>query len=136
MGDKRNQTCVLLILVLLASCGGGADAPLSATQAKPEGAAVVQGSILVVIRHDFDRDGQPDVLTLDTLRNPLAIVEAIRGAADGAGTNATQAWRGREIAAPLNDALQLYLARSCSVATQTDIEVLLDGAPATVTVIE
>ena len=126
----------VLALLLLTACGGGGDTPLSTTQTKPRGADIDPGTNRVVVRYDRDGDAQPDVLTLDASRNPLVIVEAIRGTADGAGTDATDIWRGGEIDAALNDALQHYLAESCTVASQTDIELILDGAPVTVTVIE
>ena len=135
MGRNRDRLWTLWALILLTSCAGGEDAVLSATQARRDGGSNPPSG-LVVVCFDWDRDAHSDVLTLDTSRNPLVIVEAIRGTADGRGTDATDGWRGSEIEGALNDALQLYLAESRSVGAQTDLEMILDGTPVTVTVIE
>ena len=136
MGRDRGRIWTLLALLLLTSCDGGREGSPAAVRTTLAGTATGSRDDLVVIRYDWDRDAQPDVLVLDTSRNPLVIVEAIRGTADGAGVDATEAWRGGEIAWALNDALQYYLAQSRSVASRTDLELILDGAPVTVTVIE
>ena len=136
MGCECEKAWPLLAAMLLSSCGGGGEAALSATQEKTQGAAFHPGTNRVVIRYDRDGDTHPDVLTLDAACNPLVIVEAIRGTADGAGTDATDAWRGGEIGADLNDALQIYLTESCSVGSKTNLEVILDGKAVNVTVIE
>lgn len=136
MRRERNGLWILLALMALTACGGGSDVATSATQTKPESIASASSNSLVVIRYDWNRDEHPDVLTLDTSRNPLSIVEAIKGTPDGTGTNATEVWGGHEIDRGLNDALQLYLARSCSVGTETDLELIVHGTPVTVTVIE
>lgn len=136
MGRDRDRLWTLVALLLLTSCGGSKEAELPTMTAGAASSTPPPITSLVVVRHDWDRDAHPDVLTLDTSRNPLVIVEAIRGTEDGAGTNATDTWRGGEIEAALNDALHFYIAQSRSVGSQTDLELILDGAPVTVTVIE
>ena len=122
-------------LFLLASCGGGREDALSATVGKPT-AAGDECASRVAVRLDWDQDGHLDVLTLDTSTNPLRVVDALRGTADGGAVDATATWRGRSVGPVLNDTLQFYLARSMSVASLTDLEVVLYGQPVTVTVIE
>lgn len=137
MGRDRDAWWTLLALLLLplATCGGSKDVAPSAPQVKSASGAPTAPA-LVVVRCDWNGDAISDVLTLDTSRNPLVIDEAIRGTADGGGTDATAAWRGSEVEGALNDALQLHLAHFRSVASQTDLELVLDGVLVTVTVIE
>ncbi len=137
MGRFRETAWPALAVMLLASCSGGGDEALSATVGKPTGADGGSPSTnLVVVRYDRDRDSLPDLLTLDASRNPLVIVEAIRGTADGGGVDVTDTWRGGEIEPVLNDAMQHYLTESLSVGSRTDIELVVDGQTVTVTVIE
>jgi len=135
MGPIGRTVWPALILLLLTSCGGGREDALSSSVSKLTGAAAPCAS-QVVVRLDWDQDGHTDVLTLDTSTNPLVVTDALRGTADGGGVDATAAWRGRSVGPVLNDTLQLYLARSMSVASQTDLDVVLYGKHITVTVIE
>lgn len=136
MGPIDRRVGAALIVLLLASCGGGREDALSSTLAKPSSGAAEAGDDLVAVRLDWDRDGHLDVLTLDASTDPLVVVEALRGAPEGDAIDATQDWRGRTLEPALNQRLQLYLARSMSVGTTTDLDVLLHGARVTVTVIE
>ena len=125
MSATERRALSVLILVAVASCGGGREVPLSRTVPKPEAAIASDDEARVVIRVDWDHDGRPDLLTLDTSTNPLRIVDAIRGTEDGGGEAASAAWRGLVVEGALNDALQQYLTRSLSGGTATDLDVLL-----------
>jgi len=136
MGRIDQQVGAALILLLLTSCGGGREDALSSTREKPAEDAARAGDELLAVRLDWDHDGHLDVLTLDASKNPLVVVEALRGTPGGDATEAPPEWGGREIAPALNRVLQLYLARSMSVGTTTDLDVILEGERVTVTVIE
>jgi hypothetical protein len=123
--------------LLLVACSGGGDEALDAEAGPRKGTPSSAASTSqIVVRYDHDGDSHVDTVTLETTRSPLVIVEAIRGTADGGGTNATNEWRGAPVERALNDALQLHLAESFSVASPLDLDVVLEGRAVTITVIE
>jgi len=138
MRMKLALACALLALAALplAACGGGGG---PAPRVAPTSGGVspsAPSTQLLVVRYDLNGDTNPDVLTLDTTEAPYTIVEALEGTADGDAVDATEAWKDRQIDPVLSEALAGYVAGSFEVTHETDLEVTIDGRPATVTVIE
>jgi len=134
MGRKGRTAALAAGLTLLAACGGGED---GATRLGADGGgSLTANPDEIVVRYDEDHDALLDVVTLDVSQDPCVIVEALQGTADGDWVDATATWRGRTIDSRLSDALRLYRASSFSVASETELEVLLGQEPITVTVIE
>ena len=133
-GDSVLTSIVLLCLAVpFAGCSDGTSASAGAST---RGRTATDAERLLVVRFDFDGDGFDDVLTLDVARAPYRVVEAIRGRQQGVFEDVTERWAGRGIDASLQEALGAYLERSFAVATETTLEVVSNGQPILVSVIE
>ena len=126
---------LVLALLLFAGCGGGggdAAAPAAGVPVVSQAPA----KNLVVVRLDHDGDGNPDLLTLDVDRRPLAIVEALRGTEEGKAVDASAELAGLPLAPEIEEALLAHLADSFALDAEADLEVVVGGETRTVTVIE
>jgi len=125
---------LFLALAALAACGGS-DAVIQS----PIGGDVIPlaQEQQVVVRYDYDGDGNPDHLTLDTTKTPYTIVEALGGTAAGVPLDMTGALKDQPIDSAISDALATYMAGSLGVASEVALDVTdTGGRELTVTIYE
>ena len=91
---------------------------------------------LVVVRYDYDGDGDEDVLTLDKTTSPYTIVEALTGTATGEAVDATEALAGRPVDPAVSEALARYLAETVEIASEHELDVPTATGDLTITVFE
>ena len=133
---RTGWTTAGLVLALLTTAGCGGGGQVAPPDGRVQALSAAPAKNLVVVRYDEDLDGNPDLLTLDADRRPLAIVEALRGTPDGRAVDATAALAGRPLAPEIDEALANHLAESFDLDSETDLEVKVGGDTITITVIE
>jgi len=112
-----------LALALAAGCsGGGSGAPPAPTPDSLALGAIARDE--VVVEMDLDGDGSSDLLTLDTSRDPIVIVEALLGTDGDEPIDATATYLGRALDPAVANVVAAYLSDSLGVAERTDLECL------------
>ena len=128
-------TGLACLAFLFGACGGG-DGGIGASSTVATHALGASEDALLVVRYDLDRDGHLDVLTLDVTASTMQVVEALQGRGDGRLVDATTSWAGRRVPAELARVLRTYRSRSYAVASETELDLLLDGEPVFLSVLE